>query len=240
MIDFVFNTLLLNYHSSVEQESLFSKCRSSFELCIAVRGLKEYGDHHGTLKDFDQRFQTAGAVDDQKRFECVHKQSQDIPESTSRISKSGFGFTLGQKSWSFVQTEQRVCKTHFGERTNTQRVDKKVIKFLHFTTLFFHPSATVFAWPLRSVDPLIGSGDASIECPEWVGFNESLPDLVRLEHCVLRATLSASLYKLQTEEATLDPLQGTPIFNEKLPSIGRKFDSYDRVQFLESIIASHQ
>ena len=98
-----------------------------------------------------------------------------------------------------------------------------------FTTPFFYTSATVVAWPLHSADPLIGSGDEPIESPEWEGFNESLPDLVRLEHCVLRATLSASLYKLQTEVATLDPLQGKPIFNEKFPSIGRKFDSYDRV-----------
>ena len=102
-----------------------------------------------------------------------------------------------------------------------------------FTTPFFYTSATVVAWPLRSADPLICSGDEPIESPEWVGFNESLPDLVRLEHCVLRATLSPSLYKLQTEVATLDPLKGAPIFNEKFPSIGRKFDSYERVQFFE-------
>ena len=99
-----------------------------------------------------------------------------------------------------------------------------------FTTPFFYTSATVVAWTLQSADILIGSGDEPIESHEWVGFNESLPDLVRLEHCVLRATLRASLYKLQTEVATLDALQGTPIFNEKFPSIGRKFDSYDRVQ----------
>ena len=102
-----------------------------------------------------------------------------------------------------------------------------------FTTPFFYTSATVVAWPLHSADPLIGSGDEPIQSPEcqWEGFNESLPNLVRLEHCVLCATLSASLFKLQSEVATLDPLQGTPIFNEKFPSIGRKFDSYDRVQF---------
>ena len=47
----------------------------------------------------------------------------------------------------------------------------------------------------------------------------------------MRATLSASLYNLQSEVVTLHPLQGTPIFNEKFPSIGRKFDSYDRVPF---------
>ena len=88
-----------------------------------------------------------------------------------------------------------------------------------FTTPFFYTSATVFAWPLHSADPLIGSCDEPIESPEWVGFNESLPDLVRLEHSVLRATLSASLYNLQTEVGTLNPFQGTPIFNEKFPSI---------------------
>ena len=65
-----------------------------------------------------------------------------------------------------------------------------------FTTPFFYTSATVVAWPLHSADPLIGSGDAPIESPEWEGFNESLPNLVRLEHCVLRATLSASLWAL--------------------------------------------
>ena len=81
-----------------------------------------------------------------------------------------------------------------------------------FTTPFFYTSATVGAWPLHSADPLLGSGDEPIESLEWEGFNESLPNLVRLEHCVLRATLSASLYKLQSEVATLDPLQGTPIF----------------------------
>ena len=100
-----------------------------------------------------------------------------------------------------------------------------------FTTPFFYTSATVVALPLHSVDPLIGSGGEPIGSPEWEGFNESLPNLVRLKHCVLRATLSASLFKLQSEVATLDPLQGTPIFNETFPSIGRKFDSYDRVQF---------
>ena len=100
-----------------------------------------------------------------------------------------------------------------------------------FTTPFFYTSATVVAWPLHSADPLIGCGDEPIESPEWEGFNESLPNLVRLEHCVLRATLGASFYKLQGEVATLDPLQGTPIFNEKFPSIGRKFDFYHRVQF---------
>ena len=94
-----------------------------------------------------------------------------------------------------------------------------------FTTLFFYTSATVVAWPLHSADPLIGSGDEPIESPEWVEFNESLPDRVRWEDCVLRATLSASLYKLQTEVTTLDPLPSTPILNEKFPSIGRKFDS---------------
>ena len=99
------------------------------------------------------------------------------------------------------------------------------------TTLFFYTAATAVAWPLNGADPLIGSGDEPIESPEWEGFNESLPNLVRLEHCVWRATLSASLFKLQSEVATLDPLQGTPIVNEKFPSIGRKFDSYDRVQF---------
>ena len=102
--------------------------------------------------------------------------------------------------------------------------------YFGFATPFFYTSATVVAWPLHSADSPIGSCDEQIKSPEWVGFNESLPDLVRLEHCVLRATLSASLYKLQTEVATLDPLQGTQIFNQRFPFIGRKFDSYDRVQ----------
>ena len=65
-----------------------------------------------------------------------------------------------------------------------------------FTNPFFYTSATVVAWPLHTADPLIGSGDEPIESPEWEGFNESLPNLVRLEHCVLRATLSASLWAL--------------------------------------------
>ena len=99
-----------------------------------------------------------------------------------------------------------------------------------FTTPFFDTSATVVAWPLHCADPLIGSGDEPIVCPKWEGFNESLPDLVRLEHFVLRATFSASLYRLQSEEAALDPLQGTQIFNERFHSIGGKIDSYDRVQ----------
>ena len=65
-----------------------------------------------------------------------------------------------------------------------------------FTTPFFYTSATIFAWPLHSADPLIGSSDEPME-----SLGESLPNLVRLEHCLLRATLSASLFKLQSEGA---------------------------------------
>ena len=100
-----------------------------------------------------------------------------------------------------------------------------------FTTSSFYVAATALAWPLHSAGPLIGSGDGPIESPEWEGFNESLSNLVRSEQCVLRATLSASLINLQSEVATLDPLQGTPIFSERFPSIGRKSDSSDRVHF---------
>ena len=64
----------------LNRKSLFSKYCSPFVLCIAVRELRESRDHHGTLKDFEKRFQAAGAVDDQKRFECVRKQSPDFKD----------------------------------------------------------------------------------------------------------------------------------------------------------------